>query len=50
MDKKNPYAIKMDSEQLQMFLHFKKRGGKVAAKRGKGSYNRQEQKKMVKEW
>lgn len=51
MSKKvNPYAIKMDAEQLQMYLHFRKRGGKSAMKKGKGSYNRQEQKKMVKEW
>ena len=47
---KNPYAIKMDAEQLQMYLHFRKRGGKSAMKKGKGSYNRQEQKKMVKGW
>lgn len=51
MSKKvNPYAIKMDAEQLQMYLHFRKRGGKSAMKKGKGSYNRQEQKKAVKEW
>lgn len=47
---KNPYAIKMDAEQLQMYLHFRKRGGKSAMRKGKGSYNRQEQKKMVKGW
>ena len=40
--KKNPYAVKMKSEELQMFLHFKKRGGKSAMKKGKGSYNRKE--------
>ena len=46
MNKKaNPYAIKMDDEQLQMYLHFKKRGGKSAMKKGKGSYNRQKMKK-----
>ena len=47
--KANPYVIKMNAEQLQMYLHFRKRGGKSAMKKGKGSYNRQEQKKMVKE-
>lgn len=47
---KNPYAIKMDGEQLQMYLHFRKRRGKSAMKKGKGSYNRQEQKKIVREW
>ena len=45
-----PYRQKMDDEELAMYLHFKKRGGKSAMKKGKGSYNRQEQKKMVKEW
>lgn len=49
MTKKNPYAIKMNSEQLQMYLHFCKRGGKSALKKGKGSYNRQKQ-KLIKEW
>ena len=43
----NPYAIKMDAEQLQMYLYFKKRGGKVAAKKGKGSYDRKDFKKGV---
>ena len=47
---KNPYAIKMKPEELQMYLYFRKRGGKSAMKKGKGSYNRQEGKKMVKEW
>ena len=47
---KNPYAIKMDAEQLQLYLYFRKRGGKSALKKGKGSYNRQEQKKMVRGW
>ena len=41
---------KMPPEQLQAFLALRRRGGKVPAKKGKGSYNRQEQKKMVKEW
>ena len=50
MATKNPYAIKMKPEELQMYLYFRKRGGKSAMKKGKGSYNRQEQKKMVKEW
>ena len=45
--KKNPYAIKMDAEQLQMYLHFKKRGGKSAMKKGKGGYNHQDFKKGV---
>lgn len=41
------YHQKMDAEQLQMYLHFKKRGGKSAMKKGKGSYNRQNFKKGV---
>lgn len=47
MNKNNPYAIKMNTEQLQMYLYFKKRGGSVSAKKGKGSYNRQNFKKGV---
>ena len=42
-----PYRQKMSAEELQMYLHFKKRGGKVPAKKGKGSYNRQKMKKEV---
>ena len=30
-----PYRQKMSAEELQMFLHFRKRGGAVPAKRGK---------------
>ena len=39
-----PYRQKMDKEELQMYLHFKKRGGKSPLKKGKGSYNRQKMK------
>ena len=31
---------KMDAETLQQFLAFRKRAGRVPAKKGKGSYNR----------
>ena len=41
------YRQKMSDEELQLYLHFRKRGGKSAAKKGKGSYDR---KKMKKEW
>ena len=41
------YRQKMSEEELQMYFHFKKRGGKVPAKKGKGSYNRQKMKKEV---
>ena len=50
MDKIPIYAIKMTPEQLQMYLYFRKRGGKSTLKKGKGSYNRQKQKKQEKEW
>ena len=36
---------RMTPEQLQQFLAFRKRGGKVPAKKGKGSYNRKDFKK-----
>lgn len=41
------YRQKMSAEDLQMYLHFKKRGGKVAAKKGKGSYDCKDFKKGV---
>ena len=31
---------KKTGEELQMYFHFKKRGGAPAPKKGKGSYNR----------
>lgn len=37
MDKR---LFKMKPEELQMFLHFKKRGFKIENKKGKGSYKR----------
>ena len=40
-----PYRQKMDDEELAMYLHFKKRGGKVTSKKGKGSYDRRKKKK-----
>lgn len=44
-----PYRQKMDDEELAMYLHFKKRGGKIPSKKGKGSYDRKKI-KMDKEW
>lgn len=35
---------KKTGEELQQYLHFRKRGSVVENKRGKGSYNRQENK------
>lgn len=50
MKKKEVNAYKkMTPEQLAAFLALRRRGGIVPAKKGKGSYNRQEQKKMERE-
>lgn len=42
-----PYRQKMSADELQMYLYFRQRGGKVVAKKGKGSYNRKNLKKEV---
>ena len=34
--------FKKEGEELQQYLHFRKRGSRVENKKGKGSYNRQE--------
>lgn len=39
MDKR---ANKKTGEELQMYFHFKRRGGKSKLKKGKGSYSRKE--------
>jgi len=36
---------KIPNDELQAYFHFKKRGGAVPAKKGKGSYNRKKFKK-----
>jgi len=46
MDKR---VNKKTGEELQMYLHFRKRGGKVPAKKGKGSYDRKKMKRGVEE-
>lgn len=38
---------KMDAETLQQFLVFRRRAGRVPAKKGKGSYSRKDFKKGV---
>ena len=38
---------KMDAETLQQFLAFRKRAGRVPAKKGKGSYSRKDFKKGI---
>ena len=42
-----PTKRKMSAEELQMYMHFKKRGFSVPSKKGKGSYNRKKGKKYV---
>jgi len=36
------YHQKMADEELQLYLHFRKRGFKIPSKKGKGSYNRKD--------
>ena len=43
MDKR---IFKMKPEELQLFLHFKKRGFKIENKKGKGSYSRKQKHKQ----
>lgn len=42
-----PARRKMSAGELQMYIHFKKRGFSVPAKKGKGSYNRKDKKVYV---
>ena len=44
-DKELAHYKKIPPEQLQEFLAFRRKGGKVPAKKGKGSYNRRKFKK-----
>ena len=41
--------FKKEGEELQQYLHFRKRGSRVENKKGKGSYNRQKMKRGDKE-
>ena len=38
--------FKKEGEELQQYLHFRRRGSVVTNKKGKGAYNRQESKKI----
>jgi hypothetical protein len=54
MAKKNKKKIdrrcfKKEGEELQQYLHFRKRGSVVENKKGKGAYNRQKMKRGDKE-
>ncbi len=44
-DKLNNRMFKKEGEELQQYLHFRKRGSIVQNKKGKGSYNRQKMKR-----
>lgn len=41
-----PARRKMNAEELQMYMHFKKRGFSIPPKKGKGSYDRKRGKKV----
>lgn len=47
MDKFDKRMLKMNPEELQQFLAFKRKAGRVPAKKGKGSYDRRNFKKGV---
>lgn len=41
--------FKKEGEELQQYLHFRKRGSVVNNKKGKGAYNRQKMKRSDEE-
>ena len=47
MEKFDKRMLKMNPEELQAYLAFKRKAGRVPAKKGKGSYNRKDFKKEV---
>lgn len=47
MEKFDKRMLKMNPEELQAYLAFKRKGGKVPAKKGRGSYDRKNFKKEV---
>ena len=47
MEKIDKRMFKKEGEELQQYLAFRRKGGKVPAKKGKGSYNRKSFKKEV---
>lgn len=47
MEKFDKRMLKMNPEELQQFLAFKRKAGRVPAKKGKGSYSRKDFKKGV---
>lgn len=47
MEKFDKRMLKKDKEELQQYLAWRRKGGKVPPKKGKGSYNRNKMKKEV---
>ena len=47
MEKFDKRMLKMNPEELQQFLAFKRKAGRVPAKKGRGSYDRKSFKKEV---
>ena len=47
MDKVDKRMFKKEGEELQQYLAFRRKAGRVPAKKGKGSYNRKDFKKEV---
>lgn len=47
MEKFDKRMLKKSPEELQAYLAFRRKAGKVPAKKGKGSYNRKNFKKEV---
>lgn len=47
MEKFDKRMLKMNSDELQQYLAFKRKGSKVPSKKGKRSYNRKSFKKGV---
>lgn len=47
MEKFDKRMLKINPEELQQYLAFKRKGSKVPAKKGKGSYDRRDFKKGV---
>ena len=47
MEKFDKRMLKKSPEELQAYLAFRRRAGKVPAKKGKGSYDRKSFKKEV---
>lgn len=47
MEKIDKRMFKKEGEELQQYLAFRRKAGRIPAKKGKGSYNRKDFKKEV---